>query len=85
MLARDGDRLHRLARDVPGASAYVCDVADEATVTATIAKITETLGPPSVLIHNAVAGAGVLDIDPAGWSTTSASIRWACSFGRAVA
>ncbi len=67
MLARDEKRLRALAGEIAGAKAYVCDVADEAAVNATMAAINETLGPPSVLIHNAVGGSfgTFLDIDPA--------------------
>lgn len=67
MLARDGERLKSLEREIPGSSGYVCDVSDEAAVNATVARITEALGAPSVLIHNAVAGGfgTFLDIDPA--------------------
>lgn len=67
MLARDGERLKGLEREITGSSGYVCDVSDEGAVNATMATITDALGPPSVLIHNAVAGGfgSFLDIDPA--------------------
>jgi NAD(P)-dependent dehydrogenase (short-subunit alcohol dehydrogenase family) len=67
MLARDGERLNELAREIPGAVGYACDVGDEAAVNAAIAAIGDTLGPPSVLIHNAVAGSfgSFLDVAPA--------------------
>ena len=57
MLARTEGRLRELAAEVPGASAYPCDVADEAQVAATLARVARELGPASVLIHNAVGGA----------------------------
>ena len=57
MLARTEGRLRELAAELPGASAYPCDVADEAQVAATLARIARELGPASVLIHNAVGGA----------------------------
>ena len=67
MLARSEDRLRSLAREIDGAAAYVCDVADAQSVAAAAARIKDELGAPSVLIHNAVAGSfgSVLDIDPA--------------------
>jgi NAD(P)-dependent dehydrogenase (short-subunit alcohol dehydrogenase family) len=57
MLARTETRLQELAAEVPGASAYPCDVADEAQINTTLAKVTRDLGPVNVLIHNAVGGA----------------------------
>lgn len=67
MLARDGERLKVLEREITGSSGYVCDVSDEAAVNDTVATITKAVGAPSVLIHNAVAGGfgTFLDIDPA--------------------
>jgi NAD(P)-dependent dehydrogenase (short-subunit alcohol dehydrogenase family) len=67
MLARDGERLNRLAQEIQGSVGFACDVADEAAVNATVANITATLGAPRVLIHNAVSGSfgTFLDIDPA--------------------
>ena len=57
MLARTENRLSDLAAEVPNASAYPCDVGDEAQANAALAKIARDLGPVSVLIHNAVGGA----------------------------
>lgn len=57
MLARTESRLRDLAAEVPGASAYPCDVGDEAQINAALAKIARDLGPVKVLIHNAVGGA----------------------------
>ena len=57
MLARTESRLRELAAEVPGSTAYPCDVADEAQIAATLARIARELGPVSVLIHNAVGGA----------------------------
>jgi NAD(P)-dependent dehydrogenase (short-subunit alcohol dehydrogenase family) len=66
MLARDRDRLATLEREIHGARAFPCDVTDDAQVTAALAAVRAELGAPSVLVHNAVAGAfgGFLDIDP---------------------
>lgn len=67
MLARTEGRLRELAAEVPGASAYPCDVAEEAQIAETLATIASELGPASVLIHNAVGGAfgDFQEIEPA--------------------
>ena len=57
MLARNAERLADLARQVPSAKAYVCDVSDQSQVDATMALVEHEMGAPSVLIHNAVGGA----------------------------
>ena len=57
MLARTETRLRELAKEVPGATAFPCDVSDEAQVAATTARISRELGPVNVLVHNAVGGA----------------------------
>jgi NAD(P)-dependent dehydrogenase (short-subunit alcohol dehydrogenase family) len=66
MLARNGDRLAALEREIEGARAYPCDVTDEAALDRALAAIRVALGTPKVLIHNAVGGAfgNFLDIDP---------------------
>ena len=67
LLARTESRLRELAAELPGASAYPCDVADEAQIAETLARIASVLGPASVLIHNAVGGAfgDFQEIEPA--------------------
>jgi NAD(P)-dependent dehydrogenase (short-subunit alcohol dehydrogenase family) len=67
MLARDGDRLAALEREIPGARGFVCDVAEPEAVGATVAAIQRDLGHPRVLVHNAVGGTfgSFLDVDPA--------------------
>lgn len=67
MLARTESRLRELAAELPGASAYPCDVAEEAQIAETLARIASELGPASVLIHNAVGGAfgDFQEIEPA--------------------
>lgn len=67
MLARNGERLAGLEREIAGARGYVCDVTREAEIDTSVAAIRGDLGAPSVLIHNAVGGAfgNFLDIDPA--------------------
>lgn len=66
LLARTETRLKDLAAELPRAHAYPCDVADEAQIAETLARVTHELGPASVLIHNAVGGAfgDFLEIEP---------------------
>ncbi|HSP95989.1 MAG TPA: SDR family NAD(P)-dependent oxidoreductase [Candidatus Dormibacteraeota bacterium] len=67
MLARDGERLAALEREIAGARGIACDVGDAAQVDDAVARVDRELGAPSVLIHNAVGGAfaNFLDLDPA--------------------
>ncbi len=66
MLARDAERLAELAKAVPDAHAFPCDVSDEAKVDAAISAVEQKLGAPEVLVHNAVGGAlgSFMEIDP---------------------
>ncbi|MEM7024593.1 MAG: SDR family NAD(P)-dependent oxidoreductase [Pseudomonadota bacterium] len=66
MIARNGERLHALERQIEGSQAFVCDVADLEALAATVAKVRAAMEPPSILIHNAVAHTfdGFLDADP---------------------
>ncbi|TMA57235.1 MAG: SDR family NAD(P)-dependent oxidoreductase [Deltaproteobacteria bacterium] len=66
MLARSGDRLATLEREIERARAYPCDVTDEAALDRTIETIRADLGTPKILVHNAVGGAfgNFLEIDP---------------------
>jgi len=66
MLARNASRLETLAKEMPDAHAFPCDVTDRAQVDATIAAIETKLGAVDVLVHNAVGGAfgSFLEIDP---------------------
>lgn len=66
MLARNAGRLDALAKDMPDAHAFPCDVTDSAQVDATLAAIETKLGAVDVLVHNAVGGAfgSFLAIDP---------------------
>jgi len=66
MIARSGDRLAELAEALPDAHAFPCDVTDVASLHEAIDAIRETLGAPSVLIHNAVGGVfnNILDLEP---------------------
>lgn len=67
MLARDAGRLADLAKQVPSATAYVCDVSDQSQVDAAMDRVEREMGAPSVLIHNAVGGGWgtFMEIDPA--------------------
>src|SRR5437870_7997167 len=66
MLARSRDRLIALEREIESARAYPCDVTDEAGLEKTLDAVRADLGPPKVLVHNAVGGAfgNFLEIDP---------------------
>jgi NAD(P)-dependent dehydrogenase (short-subunit alcohol dehydrogenase family) len=66
MLARDADRLRGLEREIEDSGAFPCDVSDPGQVEVALDSVVRTLGPPSVLIHNAVGGAfgSFLDIEP---------------------
>jgi short-subunit dehydrogenase len=66
MLARSGERLTALERDIANSRAYRCDVTDEAQLDASLDAIRGELGVPKVLVHNAVGGAfgNFMEIDP---------------------
>jgi NAD(P)-dependent dehydrogenase (short-subunit alcohol dehydrogenase family) len=66
MLARTRERLSVLERELANARGYPCDVTDETQLDSAIAAIGRDLGPPKVLIHNAVGGAfgNFMEIDP---------------------
>ena len=69
MLARNTERLTRFEREIAETTAYPCDISNEAEVNATVVAIAEQLGPPTVLIHNAVSFEAIfgtfLEIAPA--------------------
>lgn len=67
MLARDAERLARLERELPGSRGFAVDVTDAAAVADVVARIGAELGPPAVLVHNAVSGqfGTFLDVTPA--------------------
>jgi 3-oxoacyl-[acyl-carrier protein] reductase len=60
LLARDAQALSRLEQKLTAsggrAHAFVCDVADEASVNATLASIETRLGSPGVIVNNAGFG-----------------------------
>jgi NAD(P)-dependent dehydrogenase (short-subunit alcohol dehydrogenase family) len=53
MLARDADRLAALQAEIPDSIGLPCDVSDPAALAAAV----ERVGPPKVVVHNAVGGA----------------------------
>ena len=55
MIARNAERLENLANEIDDTSAYPCDVGDLDMLNATIEKIRQEMGPPTVLIHNVVS------------------------------
>ncbi|MEM9622068.1 MAG: SDR family NAD(P)-dependent oxidoreductase [Pseudomonadota bacterium] len=67
MLARSEDRLAQLSDEIEHAHAFPCDVCDTDALNDTVAQIQQQLGAPTVVVHNAVAGAfgSFLEIDPA--------------------
>jgi 3-oxoacyl-[acyl-carrier protein] reductase len=60
LLGRDVEALSRLEKKLASAGAqalsFVCDVADEAAVNTTLARIETSLGVPGVLVNNAGVG-----------------------------
>ena len=56
MLARDAGRLERLASEIPGTAPFAVDVADLDALRHTLARVRASLGAPTLLLHNAVAG-----------------------------
>ena len=54
MLARDADRLAALEAGIENATAFPCDVGDLDALKATVAAVREQLGPPRIVVHNAL-------------------------------
>jgi len=67
LLARNAGRLAALEKQLPGSRAFACDVGDPAALAGVLDDVRRTLGPPEVVIHNAVSGSfgTFLDVDPA--------------------
>lgn len=65
MLARNGERISNLARQIESTHAYACDVSIPGQLSTTIKQVIEEVGHPEVVIHNAVGGAfgDYLDIE----------------------
>jgi len=66
MVARSRARLEPLEQEIAQSKAYVCDVGDLDALVTTINAVRADLGPPSVLVHNAVSEtfATFLEADP---------------------
>ena len=56
MLARDKNRLSNLENEIPNSKAFYCDVSDLLKLKETCKQIKNLMGPPEILIHNAVKG-----------------------------
>ena len=56
LLARSTELTGALANELPGARAYACDVADEASIVGAFSAIARELGAVEVLIYNAGSG-----------------------------
>lgn len=54
MLARGKSRLEALERELEGAVAFPCDIGDLDALSSTCDAVKQTMGAPSVLVHNAV-------------------------------
>ena len=67
MLARDRQRLDKLACSLPDTHAYAVDVTDVSMLEQTLDYIEAAHGAPEVVIHNAVGGAfgNFLEVEPA--------------------
>lgn len=55
MIARNAKRLAALEEEIGGSKAFVCDVGNLAQLNETIDAIRTELGPPKIVVHNAVA------------------------------
>jgi len=66
MLARSAERLEALEREIDGSRGYSGDVTDSVRVKQILERIRSEMGPPSVLVHNAVSGhfGEFLDVEP---------------------
>jgi len=56
MLARKGDLINELEKELEGSRAIVCDVADLEHLTDVCKTVTDEMGTPDVVIHNAARG-----------------------------
>ena len=56
MLARDSKRLSNLEKELPNSKGYTCDVSDLEKLQDVCKKVKKEIGPPEILIHNAVKG-----------------------------
>lgn len=74
LLARDADFTSKLAKELPGSRAYICDVTDEQSIKDAFSKIRGELGDPGTVVYN--AGSGVWgDVESIGLDDFVASWR----------
>jgi NAD(P)-dependent dehydrogenase (short-subunit alcohol dehydrogenase family) len=66
MLARSDERLAELAKTLDHVHAYPCDVTDTPALINVLARVKSELGPPTIVVHNAVGGAfgTFMEIEP---------------------
>lgn len=66
MLARSQERLAHIESATPNAHAFVCDVADDVALAATLLQVKESFGAPAIVVHNAVGAerGTYAEIDP---------------------
>lgn len=66
MLARSEERLRRFEAELPESRGYVCDVADLDRLVDAAERVKDEMGPPRVVLHNAVGGGWFrfLEADP---------------------
>ena len=66
MLARTAERLREIESEVPGSRSFPCDVTDADALEAVVERVTDELGTPEVVVHNAVGWmfGNFLEIDP---------------------
>lgn len=66
MLARDAGRLAEHEKTIENTKAYTCDIADLDALVGTVAKVRKDLGPPEVVVHNALRSVrgSILELDP---------------------
>ena len=66
MLARSQERLAQIESATPNTHAFVCDVADDVALAATLSQVKESFGAPAIVVHNAVGAerGTYAEIDP---------------------
>lgn len=66
MMARNAERLHKIAEQIPGTYAYAVDVSDLSQLEPALERIEAELGAPQVLVHNAVGAVfgNFMEVDP---------------------
>jgi NAD(P)-dependent dehydrogenase (short-subunit alcohol dehydrogenase family) len=66
MLARNAENLVEIEAQVPGSTAFPCDVGDLDALVATIELVRKKLGDPTVVVHNALRSVrgGILELNP---------------------